>query len=284
MQQTIDPHNTHHAATKTIFTSPDEAAALIQDGMTIALGGMTIYRRPVGFVRTLLRRHPRPANLTLLCFTAGLESDLLVGAGCIGAVRSAYFGLEAFGLAPMVTQAVQDGRISLIEETEASLVMGIRAAVAGVSFMPSRAWLGTDLLRLRPDVQLVLDPYTGEQLVAFPAIPCDVAVLHALEADGQGNVAINNNRGIDLELVYLARTVIVTVERIVDHVMPSADRTLIPAPGATHIVHIPRGAWPTSCYPEYPVGGAEIMRYVDQCTNAQFETYLSQFLSMRDGD
>ncbi|MBE0689313.1 MAG: hypothetical protein IH587_04230, partial [Anaerolineae bacterium] len=83
------------------FVTLKSAAQLVQDVMTLALGGMTLYRRPVAFVRALLRR-PTPAkDLTLLCFTAGIESDLLVGAGCIKTVRSVYFGLESFGLAPM---------------------------------------------------------------------------------------------------------------------------------------------------------------------------------------
>ena len=55
----------------TQWLSLTDAAALVQDGQTIALGGMTIYRRPVAFVRELLRRDPRPKDLTLLCFTAG---------------------------------------------------------------------------------------------------------------------------------------------------------------------------------------------------------------------
>src|SRR5262245_36975735 len=86
------------------WISLEEAAALVSDGQTIALGGMTVYRRPVGFVKALLRRDPRPRDLTLLCFTAGYESDLLIGAGCVSTVRSVYFGLESFGLAPMFTE------------------------------------------------------------------------------------------------------------------------------------------------------------------------------------
>ena len=45
-----------------------EAAGLVHDGDTLALGGMTLYRRPVAFVRELLRTAVR--DLTLLCFTA----------------------------------------------------------------------------------------------------------------------------------------------------------------------------------------------------------------------
>lgn len=260
------------------YCSLSDAAALIPDGCTLALGGMTLYRRPVAFVRALLQRDPR--DLTLLNFTAGYESDLLVGAGCVATVRSVYFGLESFGLAPMFTQAAQKGAIHILEETEASIVMGIRAAVSGVGFMPSHAWVGTDLPRLRPDVKTITDPYTGEELMAFPAIPIDVAVLHALEGDSDGNVKLNNNLGIDMELVYAARTVIVTVERIVERIQPSADGLLIPAPGAHAIVHAPRGAWPTSCYPDYPVAGSEFLRYVDACNAGKFSDYLAEMLAI----
>jgi len=257
-----------------------EAASFIHDGQTLALGGMTVYRRPTAFVRELLRRNPRPKNLTLLCFTAGYESDLLVGAGCVGTTRSVYFGLESFGLAPMFTEAANRGEICILEETEASFAMGIRAQMAGVGFMPSRAWIGTDLPRLRPDVKTVIDPYSGEELTAFPAIHCDVAVLHGLEGDADGNVRLNNNLGVDMELVYSATTVIVTVERMVERVERSTDGMVIPSPGASYLVHEPKGAWPTSCYPEYPVAGGEFMRYVDMCNAGQFEDYLESILSV----
>jgi len=260
------------------WISLSEAATLIQDNHTLALGGMTLYRRPVAFVREMLRRTAFPKNLTLLCFTAGFESDLLVGAGCVSAVRTCYFGLEAFGFAPMFTEAAQKGMIHLIEETEASLAMGIRAGMSGVGFMPSRAWIGTDLPRLRPDVKTVIDPYSGEELMAFPAIQCDVAVLHGLEGDRAGNIKLNNNVGVDSELVYLADTVIVTVERVVERVKKSAEALVIPSPGATYLVHTPGGAWPTSCYPDYPLAGSELMRYTDACNAGQFHQYLMEFL------
>lgn len=255
------------------------AASLIPDGCTLALGGMTVYRRPVAFVFELLRRDQRPKDLTLLCFTAGYESDLLVGARCVDTVRSCYFGLESFGLAPMFTEAAQKGTIRILEETEASLAMGMRAKMAGVGFMPSAAWIGTDLPTLRLDVKTVADPYTGEELMAFPAIHCDVAVLHGLEGDYHGNIKLNNNLGVDMELVYLAEMVIVTVERVVERVEKSLDGIIVPAPGATFLAHSPRGAWPTSCYPEYPVAGEEFLRYVDACNGGRFEEYLAELLN-----
>lgn len=263
----------------TDWISLTDAASLIRDSSTLALGGMTMYRRPVAFVRELLRRQMRPRDLTLLCFTAGFESDLLVGAGCVGTMRSVYFGLESFGLAPMFTEAAQRGTVRILEETEASMAMGIRAGLSKVGFMPSRAWQGTDLPRLRPDVKTITDPYTGEELIAFPAMQCDVAVLHGLEGDKRGNITINNNTGVDLDLVFLADVVIVTVERRVERVERSLDTILIPSPGITYAVHARRGAWPTSCYPDYPIGGGEFLHYVDACNAGRFDEYLSEFLS-----
>lgn len=250
-----------------------EAAARVESGQTIALGGMTLYRRPVAFAHQLLRRHASeglPDRLTLLCFTAGYESDLLVGAGMVSRVRSCYFGLEAFGLAPMFTQAANRGEIEIVEETEASLAFGLKARMSDVGFMPGRGWLGTDLVRLRPDVKTVQDPYSGETLAAFPALGCDVAVIHALRADPQGNADIGGNPGVDFELTMVARTVIVTAEEIVE----SLDRADVLAPTVGAVVHAPRGAWPTSCHPLYPVGGGELLRYIDACNADGFARYV----------
>jgi len=256
----------------------EAAAASIPDGATLALGGMTLYRRPLAFVKALLRRDPRPRDLTLLCFTGGLESDLLIGAGCVRAIRSAYVGLEAFGFAPMFTRFAQEQRIQVIEETEASLVMGIRAQITGAGFLPSRAWVGTDLPRLRPDVQSIRDPYSGELMTAFPAITCDVAVLHGLAGDEAGNVQLNNNLGVDMELVYLADTVIATVERLEAALQRNTDGPIIPNPGCDMLVHAAGGAAPSSCYPRYFLDGEAFLHYSDCCQAGRFEQYLQDFL------
>jgi glutaconate CoA-transferase subunit A len=256
----------------------DEAAGLVQAGDTLALGGMTLYRRPMAFVRALLRRHlsqGEPDDLTLLAFTAGLESDLLVGAGMIARTRTCYFGLEIFGLAPMFTYYANRGEIEVMEETEASLAFGLRAQMAGVGFMPGRGWLGTDLPRLRPDVRMVTDPYNGEELVAFPAIQADIAAIHALRADPHGNAQIGKNKGIDVELCMTARTVIITAEEIV----PGLEKADLVAPFVHYVVHAPCGAQPSSCHPLYPMDGQAVLAYTEQVGEPEsFRTYLENWL------
>ncbi len=257
-------------------TTLQEAARLVRPGDTLALGGLTIYRRPMAFVRALLAERERLHGLTLLSFTGGMESDLLIGAGMATTIRSCYVGLEVFGLAPMFTQRANAGLLKIVEETEASLSFGIRARLAGVSFMPGMGWLGTDLLRLRPDVRVIEDPYNpGQRLVAFPAISWDVAVIHALRADPGGNAEINGNRAVDVELSLGARDVIITAEEIVDRFDHRVD---ISGSVVSAVVHAPRGAYPTSCYPLYPVTGGELLRYIDACNAGEFEQYVDQFI------
>jgi glutaconate CoA-transferase, subunit A len=247
-----------------------ETPALVKPDDVLGLGGMTLYRRPVAFVIALLKyAHGKPYALTLLNFTASFESDLLVGAEMIKRVRTCYFGMEAFGLAPMYTQAANLREIEVMEETEASLGFGFRAALANVGFMPGRGWLGTDLPNLRPDVKTVQDPYSGETLIAFPALTCDVAVVHALKADHNGNAVIGGNQAVDIELAMIAKTTIVTAEEIVDK-LTQAD---IPGHGGDYVALAPRGAWPTSCHPLYPLGGGEILRYIDACNSERFDEY-----------
>ncbi len=251
------------------------------EGCSLAQGGLTLYRRPMAFALSLLARHARlgiPKDLTLICFTAGLESDILVGAGMVSRIRSCYFGLEAFGLAPHFTAAAADGSIEIIEETEASLAFGLRASLADVGFMPSNAWLGTDLPRLRPDVKNVIDPYSGEELIAFPAISFGVAVIHALAADPQGNAQIGGNWGVDRELSMVANTVIITAEQI----LPRLEQADIIGPVVDAVVEIPNGAWPTSCHPLYPLDGHAALAYTEKAGTDAYSKLISEW-SRRHG-
>jgi glutaconate CoA-transferase subunit A len=263
--------------------SLDEAAAWVKSGNTLGIGGMTLYRRPLAFVYALLRRSLKeqlPRQLTLLSFTGGLESDLMVGAGMVSRVRCCYFGLEIFGLAPMFTYYANHGLIEVMEETEASLAFGLRARLADIGFMPGRGWIGTDLPRLRPDVKRIVDPYTGEELMAFPAIHPDLAVIHALRADYEGNAELGRNQAMDIELAQAASRTIITAEEIV----PELERADLVAPYVHAVVPAPGGAAPSSCHPLYKLDGRAILAYTEQVSNPEsFAIYIQRLLEWLDG-
>lgn len=215
-----------------------------------------------------------------MSITAGLESDILIQAGLVKAIRTCYAGLEVFGLAPHFTEAISNEKLEMIEETECSFAYGLRASLAGVGFMPSLAWQGTDLLKLRPDVKSIQDPYTGQQLTAFPAIKPDVAVIHALEADREGNAAIGKNQGIDRELALAADQVIVTCERIVDRL----DKADIIGPVVDAVVECPNGAWPTSCYPEYALDGEAVLEFIEKSLTDDYAQLMQRWFTFHSLD
>lgn len=259
--------------------SIDDAVRLIRDEDLLALGGMTLYRRPLSFVRSLIKHNlecQTPKNLTLLTFTAGLESDLLVGSQMVSKVRTCYFGLEIFGFAPMFTYFANRGELSIIEETEASLALGLRAQMAGLNFLPGLGWIGTDLPKLRPDVKKVTDPYSGDELMAFPAIKPDLAVIHALSADQHGNAVIGKNKGIDEELAIAADKVIITSEEI----LPDLNEADIASPFVDAVVLTPGGAKPTSCHPRYQLDGEAILAYVERVSNLEtWKLYIEDLIA-----
>src|SRR5258705_9272146 len=135
--------------------------------------------------------------------------------------------------------------------------------------------MGSGLFKLVPDVKTVIDPYRGEEYVAFPALTCDVAVIHALVADHSSNARLNTNRGVDVELAFIAGTTIITVEEMVEELTENVD---IVGSFVDAVVHSPKGAWPTSCYPLYPIAGGELLRYIDSCNASNFDGYLANIL------
>jgi hypothetical protein len=77
-----------------------------------------------------------------------------------------------------------------------------------------------------------------------------------------------------MELGLASRCVIVTAEEVVERIEGPVE---ISSLRVDAVAPAPRGAWPTSCHPFYPVDGREIMRYGERCPDG-FADYLASFL------
>ena len=246
-----------------------EALAAVRDGHRVALGGMTLYRRPIAAALGLAAA--KRADLEIVTLTGGMETDLLIGAGCVRRLRSCYTGLEVVGFAPHFTRRVQQGTLELIEETEYTMSYAVQAAAMRVPFLPMRGDLArTDLLAVRPDLRTFACPLTGATLIAVPALRVDVAILHATAADRFGNCHLQGQLALDPHLPAVADVTIVTAERIVD-----ADELRAVAGGiqlsglfVTHVVEAPGGSLPTSCIPHQRLDVATVLDYADAAADA----------------
>jgi acyl CoA:acetate/3-ketoacid CoA transferase alpha subunit len=208
----------------------------------------------MAFCRELVRAGVQ--DLELIAVVSGMSADWLIAGGCVRRLVMGLTSFEGFGLAPSFRRAAETGTIEVHEYSEHTLICALQAAAAGVPYMPTRAGLGTEMIRLHPDrTREMVDEATGQRFIACAALRPDVAVIHVHEADVLGNARMLPKMiWFDTELVKAAGRVIVTAERIVetDTFRAEPGLTAFPAFAVDHVIHAPRGAWPTACWPEYP--------------------------------
>lgn len=226
----------------------EEAIGLCRSGDAIALGGATMRRKPMALSRALAASEA--SDLELWTWIGSTDVDLLVGAGKVRTVNSAYVGFGAFGLAQTSRRAFAEGTVEFRDWSESSLVGAFRAGAAGLPVVLTKALLGTSLAdEIAEEVEL---PFTEERLMAAPAARPDVALIHAQSADELGNVRRrrpNRTDDVDHLIATCAKTLIVSVEEVVDSedVLGDRDATVIPANYVSAVVHAPQGAHPTGC-------------------------------------
>ena len=166
-------------------TTVTEAVSELRDGMTIGIGGWGSRRKPMAVVREILRAGLR--DLTVVTY-GGPDVGLLCAEGRLRTLVYGFVSLDSIPLEPHFRKARQAGAFEARELDEGMLQWGLQAAAQRLPFLPTRAGLGSDVLRVNPYLKLVQSPYEdGEQLVAMPALELDAAFIHMNRADARGN-------------------------------------------------------------------------------------------------
>ena len=256
-----------------------EAAALVADGDTVALGGALSHRLPMALVRELVRLGRR--DLRLVGSAHGIDVDLLVGAGVAGTVEESYVGYEQdLGLAPAYRRAAEAGTVAIRETCCYTLLQQLRAAEYGLPFMPVRGVAGTGIRDLHPEYAEIECPFTGQRLVAVPPLAPDVALIHALSADRHGNVHLRRPLVLDERFAHAAKRVVVTVETLADTAAVEGAGIVLPYFLVDAVVEAPFGAHPTSCYPHYAYDRAHLRGWVEAARDEDgVAAYLTEFVT-----
>ncbi|HNF05974.1 MAG TPA: CoA-transferase [Mycobacterium sp.] len=240
-------------------TTLDEAVAEIESGMTIGIAGWGSRRKPMAFVRALLRT--AVTDLTVVTY-GGPDLGLLCSAGKVSKVYYGFVSLDSPPFYdPWFSKARTTGAIIAREMDEGMLRSGLQAAAQRLPFLPTRAGLGSSV----PDfwdgeLKTVRSPYTTgegyEELVAMPALRLDAAFAHLNLGDRHGNAAYT---GIDpyfddLFLMaadhrYLSVERVVSTEELVKAVPPQA--LLVNRMMVDKVVEAPNGAHFTTAAPDY---------------------------------
>lgn len=261
-------------------------AARIPDGAYMALPpDYSLVAMEV--VRALIRR--RAQGLRLLGVPVlGFCADLLIGAGCVESVETSAVSLGEAGMAPRFTQAVEAGRVKMIDATCPAVHTGLQASEKGVPFMPLRGVIGADLIRYRSDWKVVDNPLGrrdgGDPILLVAAIQPDVALFHARWADEAGNVWLGRRKEC-ATIAHAAKATYITYESLKPGDMLEDE---ILAPGVLSGVYVsalapaPRGAWPLSVIGEYDIDDAHLAEYARLARSDDgFTSYLDRFVHAR---
>ncbi|WP_335940904.1 CoA transferase subunit A [Streptomyces sp. PTD5-9] len=232
-----------------------EVVSRLSSGMTLGIGGWGSRRKPMALVRELLRSDV--TDLTVVAY-GGPDVGLLAAAGKIRRLVTAFVTLDSIPLEPHFRAARQRGAFELTELDEAMLMWGLHAAANRLPFLPVRAGIGSDVMRVNPGLRTVTSPYAdGEEFVAMPALRMDAALVHMNRADRFGNSQyLGPDPYFDDLFCEAADSAYVSCERLVDTAElteKAAPQTLIVKRHyVTGVVETPNGAHFTSCAPDHP--------------------------------
>ncbi len=236
-------------------TTLDAAVSGIESGMTIGIGGWGSRRKPMAFVRALVRTDV--TDLTVVTY-GGPDLGLLCSAGKVSKVYYGFVSLDSPPFYdPWFAKARTTGSIVAREMDEGMLRCGLQAAAQRLPFLPTRAGLGSSV----PDfwdgeLATVRSPYGTEELIAMPALRLDAAFVHLNLGDRYGNAAYT---GIDpyfddlflmaADRRYLSVERVVATEELVTAVPPQA--LLVNRMMVDQVVEAPGGAHLTTAAPDY---------------------------------
>jgi glutaconate CoA-transferase subunit A len=187
---------------------------------------------------------------------------------------------QDLGLAPAYRRAAEEGSIEVAESCCATILAQLRAAEMGLPFLPVRGVRGSDIATLHPEYAEITCPFTGETLIAVPALRPDVALLHAPSGDRYGNLHLEQPYVLDERFASASAMVIATVDELVSTEEVAASGITIPAHLVAATVLAPFGAHPTSCYPRYAYDRSHLLEYVSAAQSGpdDLEKYLASYV------
>ncbi len=229
------------------FMSLSEAVeANLRDGDSVAMEGFT-HLIPYAAGHEAIRQGK--TDLTLIRMTPDILYDQIIGMGLVKKLVFSWGGNPGVGSLHRMRDAIETGwprPLDIEEHSHAAMANAYEAGAANLPFAVFRGYIGADLPKVNARIRSVTCPYTGETLATVPALRPDVAIVHALKADREGNVLLEGITGVQKEAVLASKRSIVTVEEIVDDFGPRyANAVILPHWTVGAIAHVPGGSFPS---------------------------------------
>jgi len=242
----------------------EAVAQHVRDGQSLALEGFT-HLIPFAAGHEIIRQGRR--GLHLIRMTPDLIYDQMIGMGCAQRLTFSWGGNPGVGSLHRLRDAVERGwprPLAITERTHAEMAVAYQAGASGLPCGLTRHFGDTDLDRAHEsgrkdphgdkgdrEAAPLTCPFSGERLLAVPALNPDVTILHAQQVDRAGNVLIRGILGAAREAALAARCVLVTVEEQVERLDAPPNAAVLPHALLAAVSIVPGGAHPSyaaGCY------------------------------------
>ena len=261
--------------------TPQQVVASLSDGMTIGIGGWGPRRKPMALVREILRSDLK--DLTIVAY-GGADVGMLCAAGKVKKVVFAFVSLDFIPLEPYFRKARQSGAIETMEIDEGMMLLGLRAAAWGCPFIPTKVGLGTDVIRVNDDIKVIDSPYDDKEWVAMPALKLDASLIHVDRADARGVCQIKGaDHYMDDWFARAADQTFVSCDELVatDYFAGEEESRYVfwERSATTGVVHLPGGAHPSSCTPQYGFDVPHFKEYNASAKEGGFAAYADKYIN-----
>jgi acetate CoA/acetoacetate CoA-transferase alpha subunit len=160
------------------FKTAYEAVQVIEDGMTLMIGGFLGVGTPETLISALIEKGSK--DLTVICNDTGFPDrgiGRLVVAGMVKRVYTSHIGTN-----PESGQRMNDGRMEVILTPQGTLAEQVRAAGAGLGGVITPTGLGTVVEEGKQTITI-----DGVRFLVEKPLHADIALISAETVDVKGN-------------------------------------------------------------------------------------------------
>lgn len=217
-----------------VFSSASEAlAGLLFDGATIAVGGFGLSGNPTDLIEAV--RDSGVKDLTIISNNMGVDGKglgLLLENNQVKKVIASYVGENK-----LFASQYLSGELTVEFVPQGTLAERMRAGGAGIPAFYTRTGFGTEIAEGKPT-----QVFDGVEYVLERALKADLALVHAYQADSEGNLVFRHTaRNFNPIVATCAKHTIVDAEQLLEVEFLDPNRVTTPGIYVSRVVQsIPR--------------------------------------------
>jgi 3-oxoadipate CoA-transferase alpha subunit len=218
-----------------IVQSMADAMAGIGDGAVVLLGGFGNIGQPHALLDGLIAQGAK--DLTVVSNNAGVGRTGLARLLDLGRVRKIICSYPRTADPVVFEELYRAGKIELEIVPQGTMAERIRAAGAGIPAFFTATAVGTKLAHGKEEREIA-----GRKCLLEEALPGDVALVEAWEADRWGNLTYRSSgRNFNPIMASAAALTIVQTQHVVELGALDPEKIMTPGIYVNRVVHVPYG-------------------------------------------